>query len=263
MQEKKKNYLLWIVFMVVLLCGSLFFSYYFIKNLENPIDNKSIAEMLFGPFKETRAKELSPDKVIYWTNYYRKENGLSELTRNSLLTLAAQEKTYDMIEKQYFEHVSPDGIKPADLVAKTGYSYKTTGENLALGDFLDEKELVDAWMNSPGHRANILNSEFTEIGVASGLGKYQDRAQTWFAVQEFGKPLPNCSKPSETTKSEIDAKKAELESINNQIKNSSSGLTQEELNALVLRGQTLASELELLINNYNSSVETYNACIAQ
>jgi len=195
----------WSALLVILVLLAGFLVYHFRDQIRAKLikstKNSGFPGKLIGPIKSTRASQLNPQKIIYWTNYYRSQNNLAQLTSNTLLTKAAQEKVNDMFSKQYFEHVSPSGVSPSDLVTSVGYAYKVSGENLALGDFLDEKDLVDAWMNSPGHRANILNKDYSEIGVATGLGKFEDRTSTWLAVQEFGKPLPNCSKPN---KSEID-----------------------------------------------------------
>lgn len=187
-----------------------------VANLVNS-DNNGLPGKLFGPITNQKAISLDPAIVLKWTNQYRADNGLATLAMNDLLVKAAQNKTDDMFKNQYFEHVSPSGVTPAQVVTSAGYKYNLTGENLALGDFKDEKDLVDAWMNSPGHRANILNKDFTEIGIATGLNTFEDRGKTWLAVQEFGKPLADCSNPDNGTLSDIDTKKAELDSLNSQV----------------------------------------------
>ncbi len=113
------------------------------------------------------------------------------LSKNAKLTSAATAKANDLFEKQYFEHVSPTGESAADLVIAEGYNYRIVGENLALGDFKSEKELVDAWMASEGHRENILKKDYQEIGVASKLSKFEGRI-TWVSVQIFGTRAPEC-----------------------------------------------------------------------
>lgn len=223
---EKRKILLYLISAIAILAIGGFLLYYYrdaIKNKFVKTFNKEafsgLPGALIGPKRATRAQSLDPARVIYWTNYYRKQNGLGELKVNALLTTAAQKKVDDMFTNQYFEHVSPSGVSPSELVSSVGYNYKVTGENLALGDFTSEKDLVDAWMNSPGHRANILNKDYTEIGVATGLGKFEDRSSTWLAVQEFAKPLPNCTKPDINLQNTINSQKAELESLNSQIAN--------------------------------------------
>lgn len=106
------------------------------------------------------------------------------LTYNAQLQAAAQLKANDMAAKGYFAHQSPDGKMPWDWIALVGYPYVYAGENLAV-DFNDSKEVNQAWLNSPTHRANLLNPHFTEIGIATAEGMYQGRPTT-FVVQLFG-----------------------------------------------------------------------------
>lgn len=224
---------------------------------------------LFGPQQPNHAADLDPDKIIEWTNYYREQESLTKLTINNDLTSAAQSKVQDMFAQQYFEHVSPTGVSPDQLVLSAGYKYKVTGENLALGDFKDEKDLVDAWMNSPGHRANILNPDYIEIGVASGLDKFQDRGTTWLSVQEFGRPAPQCALPDQDLAQEIETKKAEYDNLMQEYETilaEGKKLTQEkydEAKALQDELNNLYYEINDLVNQYNIQVNSYNYCIKQ
>lgn len=185
---------------------------------QSPTITVNLPGKLLGPKLNERAEKLDADEIIKWTNQYRQDNGLGPLAKNDLLTAAAQKKVEDMFNKNYFDHVSPAGQTPAELVAETGYNYKTTGENLALGDFASEKDLVDAWMASPGHRANILNRDYTEIGAVGGLGEIENRA-TWLAVQEFGRPIPSCAKPSQKLAAEINSQKTQYQNLLNEFNN--------------------------------------------
>jgi len=131
---------------------------------------------------------LLQSKIIEETNFQRMLSSISplqELKESQLLNKAAAAKAQDMFKNQYFEHVSPSGVGPGDLAQNYGYEYILVGENLILGNFSSEKELVQDWMNSPGHRANILNNRFTEIGVAIIKGTYKGDT-VWIGVQEFG-----------------------------------------------------------------------------
>lgn len=92
-----------------------------------------------------------------------------------------------MAEKSYFAHTSSDGVTPWHWFQEVDYPYLYAGENLAI-HFTDSEDVIDAWMNSPTHRANILNTRFTEMGIATAQGSYQGRA-TIFVVQLFGTPL--------------------------------------------------------------------------
>lgn len=103
-------------------------------------------------------------EVVRLVNEIRVSNGLSTLTHNWELSRVARYKSQDMKNLGYFSHTSPTYGSPFNMMKNFGISYKTAGENIAKG-YSTPKQVVDAWMNSPGHRANILNSSFTEIGV--------------------------------------------------------------------------------------------------
>lgn len=124
--------------------------------------------------------------LVELANADRAGNNLSGLTINPVLQKAAQMKADDMAAKGYFAHNSPEGVTPWHWFKEAGYNFSFAGENLAVY-FSDSAELERAWMNSPLHRANILGSSFTEIGIATAKGVYQGR-ETVYVVQEFGRP---------------------------------------------------------------------------
>ena len=136
--------------------------------------------------------EVIARALVDKTNLNRIENQLGGLTINPVLERAAQEKANDMARKGYFAHTSPDGTTPWYWFEKAGYQFLYAGENLAV-NFSDSSDVDRAWMNSPGHRANILNNKFTEIGIATAKGMYNGR-ETVFVVEMFGKPLPALAK---------------------------------------------------------------------
>lgn len=119
----------------------------------------------------------------------RSENGLDKLKENPLLNAIAEERARDMFEKQYFAHDSPTGEGDADVAQRVGYRYKKIGENIAKGWYLNDKKLVDGWMQSPGHRKNILYSEYDEIGVAVVKGRFEGD-EVIIGVQIFGRQSP-------------------------------------------------------------------------
>lgn len=125
-------------------------------------------------------------EVIAYTNEERADDGLTHLKRNSLLDKAAQMKAEDMAQKGYYAHVSPEGVTPVHWVEKVGYSYLIIGENLVV-QRTDARQVVAAFMKSPGHRANILRKDFTEIGVGVATGMYKGKDAT-FTVQIFAAP---------------------------------------------------------------------------
>ncbi len=129
---------------------------------------------------------VSVAEVISLTNGEREAKGIVTLKRNELLDAAAQMKAEDMAQKGYYAHVSPDGVTPMFFVERAGYRYLAIGENLVV-QRTDAKQVVDAFMGSPGHRANILRKDFTEIGVGVAKGTYKGK-DTTFTVQIFGTP---------------------------------------------------------------------------
>jgi uncharacterized YkwD family protein len=111
-------------------------------------------------------------KVVELVNQARKANGLPELILNEKLSNVARVKANDMADNSYFSHTSPTYGSPFDMMRQFGISYRTAGENIAMGQ-TTAQQVFDAWMNSEGHRANILNPSFTEIGVGySANGSY-------------------------------------------------------------------------------------------
>lgn len=134
---------------------------------------------------------ILPGVVVDETNTRRVEEALPALAANPVLQVAAQRKAEDMASKGYFSHVAPDGTEPWAWFKEAGYAYTHAGENLAV-NFMDSKDVVDAWMRSPSHRANIENARYTEIGIGVAEGSYQGRPAV-FVVQFFGNPAPQVS----------------------------------------------------------------------
>ena len=103
-------------------------------------------------------------QVVTLVNEQRAKYGLKPLTLNTQLSRVARAKSQDMKDKGYFSHTSPTYGSPFDMMRKFGITYRTAGENIAKGQRTPQA-VVNAWMNSSGHRANILNASFTQIGV--------------------------------------------------------------------------------------------------
>ena len=148
------------------------------------------------------AANISPEEVIRLTNVKRSENGLAPLAQNSTLSQAALAKGNDMLSKGYWAHFAPDGTSPWTFFLNFGYKYKYAGENLAR-DFSDASTAVNAWMNSPTHRENILNANYQDIGIGVVEGTLLG-AETTIIVQFFGAPLAgNVSNVTETKAKEV------------------------------------------------------------
>lgn len=127
------------------------------------------------------------DQIIQLTNKKRAENGLGALSANGELSQAAVAKAANMFGENYWAHNAPSGKTPWNFISAAGYRYVYAGENLAR-DFGDASSVVEAWMNSPSHRSNLLDANFKEIGVAVSFGSLTGREGT-LVVQMFGSPV--------------------------------------------------------------------------
>jgi hypothetical protein len=138
-----------------------------------------------------RAESFLPEMVVLETNLARLREGLPFLVATTSLARIAHTKADDMRVRGYFAHESPSGERVADLAEKSGYPYLRIGENLALGQFSSARELVDAWLASPGHRKNILSPTFSELGVGL-VPSVVKGVPVLLAVQTFGLPRSVC-----------------------------------------------------------------------
>lgn len=158
----------------------------------------AISVVAITPSAPAQASAITTATVIQLANSARQEAGLDGLKPNGLLAQAAQHKADDMLAKQYFSHNTPSGETPWTFIKAVGYSYITAGENLAI-DFTEAESIQSAWMNSPGHRANIMNKSFQEIGIGIAKGMYNGH-QTTIVVQMFGTPIAqHVEMPTEPT----------------------------------------------------------------
>ncbi len=137
-------------------------------------------------FSYSSATDLSPDNIASAVNKARSQRNISTLAYNLRLAAAADFKAHDMITRSYFSHTDPDGKYIWDKISEEGYKpYTVLGENLAV-DFFSTEGLMAAWIESPTHRANILNADFKDqgIGVADGNGgKYSMAIANTFGAQ--------------------------------------------------------------------------------
>lgn len=124
------------------------------------------------------------NEVIRLVNIERSKRGLQLFTGNWQLSRVARYKSQDMATKRYFSHTSPTYGSPFRMMEDFGIRFSSAGENIAMGQRTPQ-EVMTGWMNSPGHRANILNPSYTQIGV--GLAKSSNGSNYW--TQMFIKPL--------------------------------------------------------------------------
>ncbi|MHB9856843.1 sigma-70 family RNA polymerase sigma factor [Streptomyces sp. YIM S03343] len=149
-----------------------------------------------APARSTRPPQTAPTapkaqpaptgtvaQVVALVNKERAAAGCGPLTENAQLEQAAQAHSDDMAARNFFEHTNPDGADPGQRITAAGYRWSTYGENIAEGQQTPQ-EVMDAWMNSSGHRANILNCSFKDIGV----GVHRGSGGPWW-TQDFGAKL--------------------------------------------------------------------------
>ena len=130
------------------------------------------------------ATAISDTEIVNFTNDQRLKHGVLPVKQDAQLNQAAFMKGQDMFKNQYWAHVSQTGVQPWGFITSSGYVYAYAGENLAR-DFGDSRSVVEAWMDSPTHKENILNSHYKDIGVAVVNGVL-DGVETTLVIQEFG-----------------------------------------------------------------------------
>lgn len=134
------------------------------------------------------ATNMTPNGLLASTNTERTQNNLTNLTLNPTLSQAAQAKANDMMTRNYWSHNTPDGQEPWAFINQTGYQYEAAGENLAYG-FVNSSDAVTGWMNSPSHRANLLNNSYSEVGFGiANSQNYQNEGQQTIVVAMYAKP---------------------------------------------------------------------------
>ncbi|MDE2030968.1 MAG: hypothetical protein KGI58_01765 [Patescibacteria group bacterium] len=223
---------------------------------------------------DANSVKLTSKDVIDWTNKNRLINGnLPPLKESSKLDFSAQIKLNDMFKQQYFEHISPNHIGVSDLGDRVSYEYIIIGENLALGNFKDAQSLLNAWMASPGHRANILNKHYQDIGVAVGHGMYKGQ-DVWMAVQHFGLPRSACPSIDDVLHGTIEIDQNQIQTMQADLalrrNNIDSGVVYEgmttneqiaQYNDLVIKYNQLVSVIKEKTAIYNNQVNAFNLCL--
>jgi hypothetical protein len=135
------------------------------------------------------ATDVSPQVLLGITNGDRVSNHESALQLNPELTAAAQDKANDMAKRNYWSHVTPNGVQPWAFITAVGYQYEAAGENLAYG-FGSSQQVMTAWMNSPEHRANILDADYQDVGFATAnTPNYQGTGPETIVVAMYGEPI--------------------------------------------------------------------------
>ena len=223
-----------------------------------------------------KANTLTDAGVIAQTNDQRAQNGnLPPFAENETLDAIATLRIDDMFQQQYFAHVGPQGESAITVASSVGYQSLALGENLALGSYAGDAGVVTAWMNSPGHRANILNTHYTQIGVAVREGVY-DGSDTWIAVQVFGRPASDCTSPDANLKTSIDLSENQITAMATQLQSDKTAIDAmspqsgpdynaqvEDYNNLAAQYNNLATKTKTAIDVYDAQVNAFNACLAE
>lgn len=276
-----------LIFLLIFIGGVFSFFYFFFgeemikeittafPNIFSPKDYDEEGEEADPLIKEGNGDSgfLTRAGIIQETSRQRELFGMATLNENQKLNEIADIKLDDMFDKQYFAHVSPDGEGVSHIADGLEYRFLLIGDNLAMGNYRDDEEVVRAWMNSPGHRKNILEERYKEIGVAAKEGLYREKT-IWMAVQVFAMPTSACPEPSETLKKEIDKKRKEAETMLftkeslereiDSIRPRGSELhvqKVEEYNALINNYNNLIIFLDKLIDDYNRQLKAREDCI--
>lgn len=142
------------------------------------------------------ATSISAADLLLSTNSQRATHGVGTLTLNTQLAQAAQTKANDMTTKNYWSHNTPNGEEPWVFVISAGYSYIKAGENLAYG-FTTSADTVNGWMNSPSHKANMLDADYSEVGFGfANSSNFNNAGEETIVVAMYGKPQVLASVPS-------------------------------------------------------------------
>ncbi len=278
---KRKNTILHMV-LIVIVCVV---SFSLIQNIkDSDVSLNTLQQNIFALLKNTSIVQdgdrtdqthiITAQEIVELTNQARisVDPTLAPLEKNSILTVSAQKKVEDMITKNYFEHENPEGYNVEYFVNSAGYQYISIAENLASGDFMSVQELIDAWMNSPGHRENILRPEMKDLGVAIVYGMFQGNMQ-YVAVQHFGRPKGDCTEANNSLQTDIENDENKIkelsveitfqkEIIDNKNSNKSDYETAVQLyNSLVENYNKLSYTIKNNIEIYNKQVRAFNSCI--
>jgi len=161
--------------LIALLFGAAFL------NIWQPLQANKTATLAY-------ATEMGRSSLLSSTNVQRNNNGQPSLTINEKLNQAAQSKANDMVARNYWSHNTPDGDEPWIFFDAQGYTYTKAGENLAYG-FDNSGSTIIGWMNSPSHKANLLDSAFTEVGFGfANSSDFVTTGEETIVVAMYGRP---------------------------------------------------------------------------
>lgn len=162
------------------LVGVLFVAFFIVR-----LDAGTLPEALRPPQVLAYATEMSRSGLLLATNNARTSQGLGALASNLQLDNSAQAKAQDMVNKDYWSHVAPDGTEPWYFFNQAGYSYSRAGENLAYG-FMSSQSTIDGWLNSTAHRDNMFGA-YNDVGFGIiNAPSYQSSGEQTLVVAHYG-----------------------------------------------------------------------------
>jgi uncharacterized protein YkwD len=220
------------------------------------------------------AASLTGEGIVSETNARRVAHDKKRLVLSEKLSNSAQVKANNILQEQYFDHVSPSGVSVGDLASSAGYEYIRVGENLALGGFTNEADVLNAWMNSEGHRSNILNDTYSDLGVGIVQGRFKGQLVV-VIVQHFGRPRSACPAVNDMLRQEIVAGQNSLYALSNSLTNLKAEIDQKKANgedalSLTTTYNKGVDEYNAQYNSisvksraYNAQVDTFNTCISK
>lgn len=198
---------------------------------------------------------ISDQELLVLVNQKRLENGLSPLILNGALSSAAYRKARHMLDNNYWAHFAPDGTSPWNFIISSGYNYVYAGENLAKG-FVNANDAVEAWMNSPKHRDNILSSQYRDVGFAIVEGTLQGE-ETVLIVELFGQEknsfLASNTTDVETALSVSDRREQEQAQVQARGQEEEASVSANEIAQVPLLGSTSIDNLES-VDNFQSKL---------
>lgn len=248
----------------------------FSHTITEPSVEEDPVEEIVPDTKTTDRSILNSDNILYFTNLERTKRGLKTLKFSSKLTRSANAKSRDMFAYQYFAHTSPSDSKKtfAYFIDNESYSFARISENLAMGEFETAQQVVNAWMNSPDHRANILFPDYREIGASVQTSRMNGDTVVMI-VQHFGIPKNACPSVSESMLESIQSieqeaglSKKTAADLEKKINAPNSNLSDEALdeligvyNTAIRKYNSLVSQFQQFSAEYNSQVKKYDDCI--
>ncbi len=203
--------------------------------------------------------DLTAANIIWYTNYYRVQNGRLPLVSATKLNASAAAKNQSMARYDYFDHTQPGTSNTFDtFIEAQHYDYIKVGENLAMGDFKTSYDVVNAWMNSPAHKQNILDSAYTQIGV-NVLPTVRDGREVVLITQHFGKPRNSCPTIDASLKTSIQTLNTTIQGLK---KDTISQSDTDAYNAVVDTYNATVSRLSTLVGEYNQQVKAFDSCVS-